>query len=253
MKQFNGTYGCPWCLHKGVRIEKGRGSVNAYHYESSPSPLRSAVQTVRDCTEAVENDAPVHGIKGPSELMLMQLFDCVMGYCIDYLHCVLLGVTRCFVGLWFDSRHHVQTYYIGRQVNTVDEKLLSIKPPNAITRAPRSIAKTRAHWKGSEYMNWLLYYSQPCLTGVLPREYLLHWVLIVHSMPILLSKSISPEDLQNATIRIHKFVLFTEVLYGRENMTFNIHQLIHIPDCVKNWGLSGDIQHFCLNQTMDCC
>ncbi len=35
---------------------------------------------------------------------------------------------------------------------------------------------------------------------------------------------------------LQKFVLFVETLYGKEHMTYNIHQLVHIVQTVRNWG-----------------
>lgn len=56
---------------------------------------------------------------------------------VDYLHCVLLGVVRQFVTLWFDSSNHLNAWYIDRRIHGVDAQLLSICPPSEITRAPR--------------------------------------------------------------------------------------------------------------------
>jgi hypothetical protein len=30
IKQFNGKYGCSWCLHPGQQVDKGNGKVRIY-------------------------------------------------------------------------------------------------------------------------------------------------------------------------------------------------------------------------------
>ena len=66
--------------------------------------------------------------------MLVPKFDVVTGFVIDYMHCVLLGVTRQFVTMWFDSLYHNKPWYIGTRVTDVDRALLDFHLPAEITR-----------------------------------------------------------------------------------------------------------------------
>ena len=54
---------------------------------------------------------------------------------VDYLHCVLLGVVRQFVTLWFESSNHLNAWYIDRRIHGVDA-LLSIYPDYKTPRKP---------------------------------------------------------------------------------------------------------------------
>lgn len=45
-------------------------------------------------------------MKGRSVLHELTEFDVIDGNPVDYMHCILLGVVRTFVSLWFDSKHH---------------------------------------------------------------------------------------------------------------------------------------------------
>lgn len=90
----------------------------------------------------------VFGVKGPSWLCVIPGYDVIAGMSTDYMHCVLLGVCRLLLRLWFQSCHHQELWYIGDQVATVDDRLCSINPPNEIQRTPRSIAMTVKFWKG---------------------------------------------------------------------------------------------------------
>ncbi len=90
-------------------------------------------------------------MKGPSGLSNVPKFDLVRGVAVDYMHCVLLGVTRLLLRLWFSSTQHKEPYYIGKHVSKVDERLCSIRPPDEFPRTPRSIEKTLKYWKGRQY------------------------------------------------------------------------------------------------------
>lgn len=90
----------------------------------------------------------VFGIKGPSWLCIIPLYDLIDGMSIDYMHCVLLGVGRLLLKMWIQSSYHQELWYIGNQVKSIDERLCSITPPDEIQRTPRSIELTVKFWKG---------------------------------------------------------------------------------------------------------
>lgn len=119
----------------------------------------------------------------------------------------------------------------------IDTILYSIKPPSEITRVPRSITEYKM-WKASEWKNFLLYYSLPCLQGIrMPKKYIDHWFFLVCSMHIFLREKISPVDFAIAERSIRQFVLSMEDIYNAPQlMRFNVHLLLHIPQSVKNFG-----------------
>lgn len=90
----------------------------------------------------------VFGVKGPSWLATVPSFNMIDGISADYMHGVLLGVTRMLLRLWFTSSHHSELWYIGHAIKLVDSRLCSILPPSEIQRTPRSIDKHVKFWKG---------------------------------------------------------------------------------------------------------
>lgn len=122
-KQFNGKFGCDWCLHPGEVVEKGRGFVRSYFYKEHAERTHSQFKS--NATEAYHTTTVKHGVKGLSILLLLPLFDIVSGFIPDYMHCVLLGVCRQMVGLWMDTCNHTEPWYIGRKIQLFDKKLLS--------------------------------------------------------------------------------------------------------------------------------
>ena len=160
--QFNGYFGCGFCLHPGTLVEKQvKYTVTATVY-----PDREAKTMLLDMEEAVAHSKSVRGVKGPSPLINMPHFDIAWGFVPDYMHAVLLGVIRQLTELLLNSSD--KPYYCGspNTMSVLEKRINDIKPPHLITRLPRPLAECK-HWKASEWRAWLLYYSLPVLNGVL--------------------------------------------------------------------------------------
>jgi hypothetical protein len=63
--------------------------------------------------------------------------------------------------------------------------------------------------------SWLFHYSLPCLHGVLPDNYLNHYVHLVTAVWLLDQESISLEVLEYCDLCLKKFVLYFDGLYGK--------------------------------------
>ena len=239
MIQYNGEYGCTHCLQSGQRVATTHGgSVRVIPYQcSSPmGPPRSHTHILHDAKKAVTTGNPVNGVKVPCYLATLPNYDIVKCTVVDYMHCVLLGVTKMVLGLWFNSKHFAELWYCGKMVSTCDERLAKIKPPIFITRTPRSISKHRNYWKASEYRNWLIFYSIPIMQGILPIDYLSHHILLVQTIFILLSISISSESLHHAEKLIQHYCYKLEHYCDQRYMSANLHCLLHLTAVVRNLG-----------------
>ena len=150
------------------------------------------------------------------------------------MHCVCLGVTRQFVNMWMDSRQHEKSFYIGRSEDEINARLHSIEVPGEISRAPRSIGD-RNHWKASEWRAFI-FYSLVILRGILPSTHLKHFFLFVYGVYTLLGDSITQDSIDSAEACLTKFVIEVEELYGLKCCTFNVHQLIHLAQSVRDCG-----------------
>ena len=151
---------------------------------------------------------------------------------------MLLGVTRQFVGLWFDSCNHNKPWHLNNaQQQQVDQHLVSQKVPFEIARTPRSLFQ-RKFWKASEWKNFLLYFLPVLLKNVLPVSFYNHWMLLVLSIHILLADKVKVNSdlLGVVDVSLIKFVYLTRELYGVEYVSFNVHQLCHIAFSAKQWG-----------------
>ncbi|XP_072145749.1 uncharacterized protein [Dermacentor andersoni] len=229
--QHNGYYGCGWCLHGGKTVH---GTVK-YPMDMNVRDERNA-ENAKKHTEKASFLHQVHkGVKGPSPLINLPYFDVIWGFTPDYMHCVLLGVSRHFTELWLSAVN--QPYYIGspQVLSIIDERLCATKPHLCVSRLPRSLS-VRMYWKASEWQQWLLYFSLPCLEGLLPAQFFKHFSLLVQGIALLLQGTVSKDNITTSTNCLVRFVVDVQFLYGENHMTNNVHQLLHIPKSVVLQG-----------------
>jgi len=235
IKQFNGEYGCAFCLHPGRVVSRGQGTARVY-VESCPKPVeRTYAQMLEYAEKAFNENRCVFGVKSSSILSLIPGFDIVHGFFPDYMHSVLLVVVRQFVYLWFDSHSNSKPYYLRRNLSQIDVLLLAIKPPSEIKRLPRSLL-SRKYWKASEFRYFLLFYSIPCLQQFLPKEFMNHWQLLIFAVYRLMEKPVDVHVVTMCNLALHKFVVLIEELYGEEHVSYNVHLLAHLASAVERWG-----------------
>ena len=235
-KQFNGRYGCSYCMHPGNVVQKGRGFVRCYPESADDEhEQRTHAQSLQLAEQAFQTENEVFGVKGPSMLYLLPSFDIITGCNPDYMHCILLGVVRQFCNLWFDSTSHNRKFYVGTCITRIDAVLCAIRPPSEIKRLPRSI-KLRKYWKAAEWRSFLLLYSPVLLKHLLPAEYYKHWLLLVFAINSLMGSSISPATLVHCKMALVKFVYRIPHLYSIECVSYNVHLMTHLVQSVEQWG-----------------
>ena len=116
-------------------------------------------------------------------------FDLTRYVVIDYMHCILEGICKDMLNMWFDEKYNHVDCNIKGKVREFDHKLLKIKLPKEFCRSPRSCKFFRVHYKASEIRNLWLYYL-PCLSGLLKDVYLEHAFIMTQILHIILSENI---------------------------------------------------------------
>lgn len=239
--QFNGKHSCWFCLQPGETFHTKAGGhchVFPFNSDNPKGPLRTAQTLQDDVNKVVKNlqdgkkDYIVRGIKGPFWFMFLKHFDVINGFVIDYMHCVCGGIMKLMLNIWFgkDKKQNEGSYFKYRY--RVSEYLIKIKPTIFITRVPRSLDDL-VHWKSSEYRNFLLYWGVPILMHILNNAHYLHFCVLVRAIHILSLDQISEADLLVAENCLINFVEHFPSLYSARYMTMNLHQLLHLADCVR--------------------
>lgn len=235
MVNHNGYYACSYCFHPGVSIKSLKSKKSVVRYIQKDNVCRRTHNCLLEMYRNLK-PTPTYGVKNVSCMTAAVGIDLVNSFSIDYLHCVLLGVTRKQLDLLLDTKNHKETFYItNRKQDALNKRLTSIKPPVEIGRKPRSIFE-RANFKGNELRSILLYYIRFCLIGLVPIRYINHIQLLSSAIYLLLQEEISKKDLSLAESRLIEYADQFENLYGRNNITMNLHLLRHIADAVRQLG-----------------
>lgn len=176
----------------------------------------------------------VKGIKGRSVISSLPGLD--LGTCMipEYMHSVLLGVVKQFLLLWTNKKR--EDFSLNADLDEIDKILLKIKPPSDTHVIPRSIKLHAKHFKASELYYWLLFYSIPILKKFLPEAHFNHWTTLVAAIYILLQRKIQKLDIDKAESLLKDFVRKIESLYDIKQLTYNVHQLLHLAECTRRWG-----------------
>lgn len=82
--------------------------------EAQQSEERTHELVLRDMEYAVTYDSTINGLKGPSPLMNLKHYDLVSGQACEYMHSVLLGVSKQQTEHLLDSSNCSERFYIGK-------------------------------------------------------------------------------------------------------------------------------------------
>lgn len=212
-----------------------KSTLLVYKYQKGIT-LRTTSATKLLAYEAERTGIEQMGVKGLT-LLYFIIPNVIEGFGINPMHCVFSGVVKKMMELWFDKRHRKRIFSMHNKVKEVDKLMLSIKPPNFITRRPKPIETQFSYFTTAEFKNFCLYYSIPILKKIgmeIARFH--HYALFVDAIYILHKDEITYADLVTATNFLDKFVANFAFFYGIEFMSYNVHALLHLGECVRNLG-----------------
>ena len=153
----------------------------------------------------------------------------------DYMHLVCLGVTKKLILLWLrgrDKRYRISS----RQADSISEQLNCISDfiPADFSRKPRSL-KEVDRWKATEFRLFLLYTGPVVLKGIVNDEIYNHFLSLHTAVRILCSGLCSTFNRYAQELLIY-FVNCFQRIYGKSQMSFNIHGLLHLADDSARYG-----------------
>lgn len=238
MSYFNGPYACIKCELSGVTVKQGKGTAKCYPYKLPAACCHDRKhETVLANMRAGSAQNRSKGFKGMSGLANLEGFNLVLGIVPEYMHGVLLGVTKTLLNLWFSPSHSSKVYFIGKHIKAISHRMKNIKPPDGIERLPRDLEKNYNHFKATELQSWILFYAYPCVQNFLKEEYLENLACLSEGIHILLCDKISPELLDKAADCLEQFYASFQHLYGDGSCGLNIHNTgQHIAEYVRLWG-----------------
>lgn len=189
----------------------------------------SAIETI--------NSNNKYGLKNIPPMTLFKRFDLTNSFVIDYMHNIVLGITKLLIDLWFGDHRltHKKAAMSPKNRNLLNERLLKLKPCSYVTRKPRSLLE-RASFKAIEYRCLLLYYLRFGLSGLIESDKIKHFELLSAATYMLLRSKISEIEAREASDMLIRFADQFETIYGQEAVTMNVHMLRHYGSSVMQCG-----------------
>lgn len=220
-KGHNAYFGCSKCICEGKFVDK------VVFLDTN-----AALRTDYSFRNRLNKDH--HRSLELSTLESLQI-DMIKQLPIDYMHLVLLGNMKKLLAMWVKG--NMQVRLKKPKISALDELYLSTKKyiPSEFSRKPRTVLDLE-RWKATEFRLFLLYIAPVILEQILSKEAYKHFLSLSVSIRLLCDKKSTPSDLEYAHSLLMYYVKKFKYFYGENNITYNVHNLIHITDDVKNHG-----------------
>lgn len=162
---------------------------------------------------------------------------------LDYMHLVCLGVVRRMLDQWMHGPRSSKMSQ--NSLDAITAKLAEIRPniPRDFARKPRSLSEFK-HWKATELRLFLIYTGPVVLKGFLSPDMYSNFIDLSVAIRLLLSPSLCEKYLDFAAHLLKHFVDSFGTLYGRNQLVYNVHSLIHLPEDAKRYGVLDAVSSF---------
>lgn len=125
--QFNGYYGCPWCLHPGTSVIHRKRRVVKYTLLDEIPQKRTEKETLIHIEESITSGTTAYGVKKATPLLLLNRFNIIDGFVPDPMHCIDLGVVKQFSNYWFNTSN--KAYSIKKEIQRIEKYVSTLKVP----------------------------------------------------------------------------------------------------------------------------
>lgn len=221
IKSHSGYYSCHKCKIPG-------------EYSSKKVCFPGVQNELRSDEEFSEkNDGNHH--KDSESLIFEKIpgFGGVTSVIVDYMHAVLLGVTKKLLHLWTKEKkclyslRNQQVMNMSERINIIGRQL-----PHEFSRKPRGL-ECLPRYKATELRQLILYTLPVIAKGILKTEYYSHFMQFHCAIKILCTQETCIDYNHVADSLLTAFVKRFPKLYQKHNVKFNVHSLLHLSSDVK--------------------
>ncbi|KAJ8968786.1 hypothetical protein NQ314_002093 [Rhamnusium bicolor] len=132
----------------------------------------------------------------------------------------------------------------GFYVNKISSRLVKLRShiPSEFVRKSRQISECK-RYKATEFRTFLLYTGPVVLKNILSIRHYTNFILLSVATSILLNNNLALDIswLDYAENLLTLFVSNSKNIYGCGFISHNIHNLLHLVECVKKFG---DLDNF---------
>lgn len=225
IKGPTGFYSCTKCVIKG----------------GSAKPICFLEENCEKRTDAsFRNKLHLKHHIGISVIEKLNSFDLVQSVPLDYMHLVCLGLVKRLLA------HKKYGFVFGKppyklraaDVIKLNIRLRRFSPfiPIEFSRRTRNITDCK-RYKASEFRTFLLYVGPVVFKNILPKRKYHAFLTLSIAISILIDKRAYVEHwLKYSEELIYCFINECKNLYGSGFFSLNVHSLVHLVDCCRNFG-----------------
>lgn len=230
----NSLYGCSKCNQKAnLEIDNG--------YTSFPSTnFLATLRSDDDFKYLLHND---HHTAQP---LLAQLdLGLISQFVLDYKIIVCKGVMKHMMNLWIRGRLDYRLNKETQNKISRDLILMTANCPREFVKRPRSLEEMPS-WDGSDWNEFLLYYSPIALKSRMPQRYYVHFLYLHLAMRILMSSDSSNAEANSFILGqlLNTFIADFTTLYGSNKVDYNVHNLLHFEHIQQKLGTLKNLNGF---------
>lgn len=220
-KSHSGYYSCGKCVQRGKVIKNRMVFLEKNSQKRTNESFRSKTQQMHHNGSSCLEELPI---------------DLIVQFPLDYMHVVCLGVVKkmLYIILMGDYNSPKLTK---NQLLLVSQrlKICSLSQPQEFARRFRSLSEL-SYYKATELRNIILYGGPVIFSNVIPEEKYNNFLKLHVAISILCDPVFSNSKVDKAELLLNEFVTEFANLYGKHNIVYNFHSLLHLADDVKRFG-----------------
>lgn len=217
-KGHTGKQGCHKCSQIGTSIK------HRMVYTSYPGLLRTSESFMKRI------DKDHHSPEYQNKLNVLEKvgMDLLQMCPLDSMHLIDLGHSKKLLQIISAKYKH--------KLNSMSAKIEKFSPffPDEFARKPRSLNDV-SRFKATE-CHMFLYYGPILLKDVLPFEQFNHFLLYFCAIRLLSHPATAIMNADYAQYLLNIYVANFSAFYDVSLLNYNVHNLLHIAECVKEFG-----------------
>ena len=143
------------------------------------------------------------------------------------MHNLFMGTAKRMMKIWRAKRLIVDKHLeiIQTRVNV---------PPD-VGHIPMKVVSGFSNMSADQWKNWTVIYSLFALRDIIPLEHYRCWETFVIACHLLCSTVTTQDSIRKADLLLLKFCKCIETLYGKREITPNMHLHAHLSECILGY------------------
>lgn len=229
----SGKFGCSKCETKGVWVRTPGSRYGRQTFPETRANLRSDHSFRRRRQEQ-------HHL-GHSLLENLRYTKMVEDFPVDPMHLLDLGVMRKLLLIWTTGKHFSHRKLSIELQTQLEKRINLLRPyiPSDFARKPRENAlREIGRWKATELNQFLCYTGPVVLKGLLSEDVYNHFLYLHAGARLMCHPKLCKDQdvIDYCSVLFRKFVKCSIKLYGPHFVSYNVHNLIHLPEDVRRFG-----------------